>query len=108
MITNDARCTREINSRIVMAKTAFSKEKALFTSKWDLGKKLIKFCLLRTALYGAKPWALRKVDQKYLEYFEMWCWRRMEIILTNSVKNEEVLHRVKRKGISQIQHKVEG
>jgi hypothetical protein len=107
MITSNARCTREINSRTVMTNMAFSKKKALFTSKWDLGKKLIKFCLLRTALHGAKPWALRKVDQTYLEYFEMWCWRRMEIIWTDIVKNELVLHRIKRKGISQIQHKVE-
>jgi hypothetical protein len=35
-------------------------------------------------------------DQKYLEAFEMWCWRRMEkISLTDLVRNEEVLHRGK-------------
>jgi hypothetical protein len=32
MITNDARCTREIKSRITMAKTAFNKKKTLFTT----------------------------------------------------------------------------
>jgi hypothetical protein len=47
-------------------------------------------------LYGAEKWALRKVDQKYLESFEMRCWRRMEkISWTNRVRNEEILHRVK-------------
>jgi hypothetical protein len=36
------------------------------------------------------------MDQKYLESFEMWCWRRMEkISWTDGVRNEEVLHRVK-------------
>jgi hypothetical protein len=35
-ITNDARCTREIESRIAMAKAAFNKKKNLFTSKLDL------------------------------------------------------------------------
>jgi hypothetical protein len=41
-ITNDARCTREIKSRIVMAKVAFKKKKAVSTSKSDsnLRKKL--------------------------------------------------------------------
>jgi len=30
--------------------------------------------------------------QKYLESFEMWCWRRMEnISWTDHVRNEEVL-----------------
>jgi hypothetical protein len=39
---------------------------------------------------------VRKVDQTYLESFEMWCWRRMEkISWTDRVRNEEVLHRVK-------------
>jgi hypothetical protein len=36
MITNDARCTREIKSRIAMAKAAFNRKKNLFTSKLDL------------------------------------------------------------------------
>ena len=35
------------------------------------------------------------VDQKHMESFEMWCWRRMEkIIWTDHVRNEEVLLRV--------------
>jgi hypothetical protein len=46
-------------------------------------------------LYGAETWTLRKVDQKYVGSFEMWCWRRMEkISWTDRVRNEEVLHRV--------------
>jgi hypothetical protein len=41
-------------------------------------------------------WTLCKVNQKYLERFEMWCWRRMEkISWTDRVRNEEVLHTVK-------------
>jgi len=47
------------------------------------------------ALYGAEIWTLRAADQKYLESFEMWCWRRMEkISWTDHVRNEEVLHSV--------------
>ena len=48
------------------------------------------------ALYGVETWTLRAIDQKNLESFEMWCWRRMEkIIWTEHVRNEEVLLRVK-------------
>ena len=46
------------------------------------------------ALYGAETWTLRAADQKYLESFEMWCWRRMEISLIDYVRNDEVLLRV--------------
>ena len=38
---------------------------------------------------------LQNTDQKYLESFEMWCWRRMEKIgWTDHVRNKEVLLRV--------------
>jgi hypothetical protein len=44
MITDDARCTREMKARIAMEKAAFNKKKTLFTSKLDLElrKKLVK------------------------------------------------------------------
>jgi hypothetical protein len=43
MITNDARCAREIKSRIAMLKAAFNKKQTIFTSKLDLNlrKKLV-------------------------------------------------------------------
>jgi hypothetical protein len=79
-----------------MAKTAFNK-KAL---RKKIGLKFVeetgKVLHLEIALYGAGTWTLWKVEQKYLISFEMWCWRRMEkISRTDSVRNEEVLHRVK-------------
>jgi hypothetical protein len=81
-----------------MAKAAFNNNKTLFTSKLDLNlrKRLVKCYIWSIALYGAETWTLRKVEQKYLESFEMWCLRRMEkISWTDRVRNEEVLHRVK-------------
>jgi hypothetical protein len=34
ILTNDGRCTCEIKWRIAMAKAAFNKKRALFTSTW--------------------------------------------------------------------------
>jgi hypothetical protein len=48
-----------------------------------------------TDLYGAETWTLWKVEQKHLESFEMWCWRRKEISWFNHMRNKEVLQRVK-------------
>jgi hypothetical protein len=98
MITNDARCAREIKASIAMAKAAAFNKKTLFTSKLDLElrKKLVKCYIWSIALYGEETWTLRKLEQKYLESLEMWCWRRMEkISWTDRVNNEAVLHRVK-------------
>jgi hypothetical protein len=50
---------------------------------------------LQQSFYGAETWTLRKVDQKYVESFEMWCWRRMEKISWIDHMRNEVLHGVK-------------
>jgi len=97
VLANDGRCTCEIKSRIAMAKAAFNQKKTLFTSTLDLNlrKKLVKCYIWSMALYGAETWTPQAADQKYLESFEMWCWRRMEkISWTNHMRNEEVLLRV--------------
>jgi len=38
VLTNNGRCTCEIKSRITMAKAAFNKKRALFTSTLDLNE----------------------------------------------------------------------
>jgi hypothetical protein len=49
------------------------------------------------SFYGVESYTLRKVDEKYLDSFEMWCWIKTEKIhWTNRVKSE-ALHRVKEK-----------
>jgi hypothetical protein len=61
----------------------------LFIYKLDLnlGKKLVKCSVWSIALYGAQIWTLRKVDQKYVGSFEMWCWRSVEVMIcTERVK----------------------
>jgi len=48
------------------------------------------------AVYGAESWALRKVDQQYLESVEMWCLRTIsKISWTDRVRSEKVLQRMK-------------
>jgi hypothetical protein len=96
LLTNDGRYTCEIISRVAMAKAAFNKKRALFTSTLDLKlrKKQVK---LGAQLYMVlKIETLRAADQKHLESFEMWCWKRMEeIIWTDHERNEDVLLRVR-------------
>jgi len=43
------------------------------------------------SLDDVENWTFQKVNQKQLKSFEM-CWRKMEIILSDRVRIEEVLH----------------
>jgi hypothetical protein len=49
-------------------------------------------------LCGAENWKLRKVDQKYMESFEMWFWKRMEKIFWTDRVRDEVIRRGKDDG----------
>jgi hypothetical protein len=50
------------------------------------------------AFYGSEAWTIVKVDQKRLETFETWCWRRMlKIKLSDKIRDEEVYRRIDEK-----------
>jgi hypothetical protein len=59
LITDDARRTSEIISRIAIAKAALDKKKALFTSTLELNlrTKPVKCCIWSIACFGAETWA---------------------------------------------------
>jgi hypothetical protein len=74
-----------------MAKAAFRKKKALFTSKLKsyLRNQIVKCYFFGIAFCGSGTRTLREVDKEYVGNFHMWCCRRMEKI---SVRNEALLN----------------
>jgi len=55
-------------------------------------------------LYGDETWTLPKVDQKYLEGSEMWCWRKLEkISWTDGVKTKKYNKESRMRGILYMQ-----
>ena len=62
LITNNARCTREIKSRFAMAIAEFNR-KILITSKFDLNlrEKLVKFFIWITAVCFVETWTSASV-----------------------------------------------
>jgi len=68
---NDARCTREIKTRIAMVKASCNKTKVLSTStlRLNLRKKQIKCYTWNIALYGAETLTVWKLEQKCPESF---------------------------------------
>jgi len=105
VLTSDSRGVREVQWRFSMTKVAFSKE-ILSIKTLDYSFRRLKWCIWSTALYGAKSWILQKIDEKYPESFKMWCCWRLEIRLSDPVRNEELcrvkternsLHAIKRR-----------
>ena len=58
-------------------------------------KKLIESCIWSVALYGSEIWTLVKNEERIINAFETWCWRRMlKIKLTDRIRND-VFQRMK-------------
>jgi len=64
LISEDGYCTKEIRSRIDMAKRLFMEKMNLFTDKMNLKlKKRIMKCLVwSVALYAAEAWTLTQTE----------------------------------------------
>ncbi|KAL4149828.1 hypothetical protein QTP88_003684 [Uroleucon formosanum] len=98
IISQDGKCTMDIKARIAQAKTAFMNKRNLLCSKnmsIRVKKRLIKVYVWSVALYGCETWVLNKAEQKFLESFEMWCWRRMlRVSWVERRTNENVLNEI--------------
>jgi hypothetical protein len=59
-------------------------------------KTLIKSCIWSFALYGSETWTLGKNEERVINAFETWSWRRMvKIKWTDRITNEEAFQKVK-------------
>lgn len=57
-----------------------------------LKRRLIHAMVFPVTMYGSETWTMKKIDQKRINSFEMWCWRRMlRIPWTAKETNQNVL-----------------
>ncbi|VEN37907.1 unnamed protein product [Callosobruchus maculatus] len=79
-ISNMGGCVEEVKRRIAMAKSAMLRLTKIWKSSYITRK--TKMNLIRTLVfpvfsYGSESWTLRDKERKYIDSFEMWCYRRM-------------------------------
>ena len=72
LISEDGYCTKEIRSRIEMAKKLLMEKKKLFTGEMylELKKRIMKCLVWSVALYAAETWTLTETDRRN----EIWIW----------------------------------
>jgi hypothetical protein len=87
----------KLSAELPWQKQQWNKKKTVLSSQLDLTvrKKPVKCYIWGTSLCGAETWTFRE-GQKYMESCELRCWRMIEKInLTDRVRSEEVLQRLK-------------
>ena len=97
IITQDARSIAAIETRIIIAKNAFTNMKSMLTNRnLDITTRTrtLKTYIWSVLLYGSETWTLTQKLKDRLQAAEMWFYRRMlRISWTDRVTNQEVLRR---------------
>lgn len=98
MISNQGGSSIEIRRRIAMAKTSMSAMHKLWKDR-SISKttkiRLVSTLIFPITTYACETWATNAADQRKIEAFEMWCWRKLLCIpWTARRTNESVRHEV--------------
>ena len=79
-ITADCDCSHEINRCLLLGRKVMTNLDSLLKSR-DMTL-LTEVCLVKAMLfpafiYGCQSWTVKKAEQRRMDAFEPWCWRRL-------------------------------
>ena len=55
---------------------------------------LVKAIIFPVVMYGCEGWTIKKVEQRRIDAFELWCWRRLESPLDCKESNQCILKEI--------------
>ena len=79
-ITVDDDCSHEIKRRLLLGRKVMTNLDSIFKSRdITLSTKvcLIKVMVFPVVMYGYESWTIKKAEQRRIDAFELWCWRRL-------------------------------
>ena len=78
-ITAHGDCSHEIKRHLLLGRKAMTNLDSILKSRPLLTKvHLVKGMAFPVVMYGCESWAIKKVEHRRTEDFELWCWRRLE------------------------------
>jgi len=95
IFTRDVSCSNDIRKTLAIGRSVMQSLSSIWRSK-DISTttkiRLLKALVWSVAIYGCEGWTLYSRDQKCIDAFEMWCYRRLlRIPWTQHKTNEWIL-----------------
>ena len=79
-ITADGDCSHEIKRRLLLGRKVMSNLDSIFKNRdITLPTKvcLVKAMVFPVVMYGCESWTIKNAEQRRIDAFELWCWRRL-------------------------------
>ena len=80
MVTDDGISNKEIKRRIEIARNVYKNLSTMLSSRdtsIDMSKRIVKYYMWATFLYGSEMWTITRSIAKKINAFELWIYRRM-------------------------------
>ena len=79
-ITADGDCSQEIKRRLLLGRKVMTNLDSIFKSRdiiLPTKIRLVKAMVFPVVMYGCESWTVKKAEQRRIDAFELWCWRRL-------------------------------
>ena len=78
-----------------MATAEFSKFAGILSAALSTKVHLVKAMFFPVVMYGCESWAIKKADNRRIDAFELWCWRRhLRVPWTARRSNQSILKEI--------------
>ena len=79
-ITADGNCSHKIKRCLLLGRKVMTNLESILKSR-DIALPtkvhLVKAMVFPVIMYGCESWTIKKAENRRIDAFEMWCWRRL-------------------------------
>ena len=97
-ITADGDCSHEIKRRLLFGRKVMTNLDSILKSRdITLPTKvcLVKAMVFPVVMYGCVSWTVKKAERRWIDAFELWCWRRLlRVPWTARRSNQSILKEI--------------
>ena len=79
-ITADGDCNHEIKRCLLLGRKVMANQDSILKSRditLPTKVRLVKAMVFPMVMYGCESWAMKKVEHRRIDAFELCCWRRL-------------------------------
>ena len=73
-------CSHEIKRCLLLGRKVMTNLDSIFKSRditLPTKVRLVKAMVFPVVVYGCESWTVKKAEQRRIDAFELWCWRRL-------------------------------
>ena len=98
-IPADGDCSHEIKRRLLLGRKVMTNlDSILKYTDITLSTKvcLVKAVVFPVIMYGCESWTIKKAERRWIDAFELWCWRRLlRVPWTARRSNQSILKEIR-------------